>query len=129
MVRRGLDLRLSQMADLTLPQDGLRGQIELAGTYWLVCVFASRDRPGRRFPLAIMCRFAADDLVAANVWCDQVTPIAQQARDAGSDADALMAALPPAPQSQAPDRATEIFWHGQTDPGPAAQIFRTLSSD
>ena len=126
-VRRALDLWLSKIAHLSLPDDGLRGQITLGFEMWLVLIVSSRDRPGRRFPLALLCPFADDDHAAAENWCDAALVTYRQ--NADTNADRLFAALPPAPAEDGKSQAAEGLWVSGGSPAPLDHIISQLSSD
>lgn len=126
-VRRQLDAWLCRIANRRLPDGGLRGQLMIGAQMWLVLVLPSHDRSGRRFPLALLCPFEADDHKTAEEWCNAALAAYEQA--AGQDADGLCAALPAAPASDAKDPAEDALWTAGQAPARPEVILAQLSSD
>lgn len=126
-VRRTLDLWLTKIANVALPKDGLRGQIMLGPDMWLVLIVASRDRLGRRFPLALMCPFAINDTDAAETWCNAA--LAGLVQKDAQDADKVFASIPSSPTSDVGEQATDRLWFMGQPPAPPDMVLSQLSSD
>lgn len=108
------------------PERGVRGLLLGPNGPLAVLVLASRDAPGRVFPL-LACAEARADRAGVDAWADQILPTLAEATRTGADADVLLAML----DACLPDMSTQpldqsCVWCKDVDPEPPEVFFSRL---